>query len=101
MRHILVDHARGKQRRKREGEKVRLDEAVIAALEPPGTDLLALNEALERLEAADARKARVFELRFFIGLSDQEVAEMLGVSVMTINRDYRAAKAWVGAALTS
>ena len=100
MRHILVDHARGKHRQKRDGERVPLDDATVAALQPPGTNMLALDEALGGLEAVDARKAKVFELRFFVGLSDQEVAEMMGVTAMTINRDYRAAKAWVGSALT-
>jgi RNA polymerase sigma factor (TIGR02999 family) len=96
MRRILVDAARAKGYRKRDagGPKVSLDEAVDVA-EPPTQDVVALDDALNELEAVDARKCQVVELRFFGGLSVEETAEALHMSVGTIKRDWRLAKAWL------
>jgi RNA polymerase sigma factor (TIGR02999 family) len=96
MRRILVDHARSRQRDKRGGGRARvvLDEAV--ALSPQkDEDVLALDEALERLAAVDPRQAKVVELRFFGGLSVEEVAEALGVSKRTVEGDWTFARAWL------
>lgn len=96
MRRILVDHARSRQRDKRGGGRARvvLDEAV--ALSPQkDEDVLALDEALEKLAQLDARQARVVELRFFGGMSVEEVAEALGVSKRTVEGDWTFARAWL------
>src|SRR6185312_8184446 len=96
MRRILVDHARSRQREKRGGGRARviLDEAV--ALSPQkDEDVLALDEALERLAKLDPRQAKVVELRFFGGLNVEEVAEALGVSKRTVEGDWTFARAWL------
>ncbi len=96
MRRILVDHARSHQRDKRGGGRARvvLDEAV--ALSPQkDEDVLALDEALERLAAIDPRQAKIVELRFFGGLSVEEVSEALGVSKRTVEGDWAFARAWL------
>jgi RNA polymerase sigma-70 factor, ECF subfamily len=96
MRRILVDHARAKRAEKREGfrEAISLDDALVFS---PGrsADLVALDEALDRFAKLDARGSRVVELRFFGGLSEEETAQVLSVSVRTVKRDWRAAKAWL------
>jgi len=97
MRRILVDHARSRQRDKRGGGRARvvLDEAV--ALSPQkDEDVLALDEALEKLATLDPRQAKVVELRFFGGMSVEEVAEALGVSKRTVEGDWTFARAWLG-----
>ena len=96
MRRILVDFARSKgyQKRGGGGQKVSLDEALIVTREP-GQDLVALDDALDALAAFDARKAHVVEMRFFGGLSVEETAEALHVSVDTVMRDWKLAKAWL------
>jgi len=96
MRHILVDHARTRQRDKRGGggRRVELEEALVVSDER-GAELIALNDALEALTRVDPRKSLVVELRFFGGLSEGEVAEALGVSEVTVKRDWRAAKLWL------
>lgn len=100
MRRILIDHARGHLRQKRGGEqrKVALDEAVVCS-EQQSEELLAVDEALQRLAKLDARQARVVELRFFGGLSVEEAAEVLGISPKTVKRDWSVAKAWLYADL--
>jgi RNA polymerase sigma factor (TIGR02999 family) len=102
MRRILVDHARTHGRVKRGGAspQVTLDEAMIAA-ESRSIDLLALDEALERLSALDERQARVVELRFFGGMSVEETAEVLHISPATIKREWSMAKAWLHAQLNA
>ena len=96
MRRILVDHARAKQAQKRGGDEkqVSLDEAIVLQ---PGRhqQFLALDQALDRLAKIDARQSRIVELRYFGGLTEQEVAEVLGVSVRTVKRDWEAARAWL------
>ncbi len=96
IRRILVDHARGHQRQKRGGgrERVRLDEDV-AVLDERDIDLIALDEALEKLAHLRERQARIVELRFFGGLELKEVAEFLGVSPRTVTGDWQMARAWL------
>jgi RNA polymerase sigma-70 factor (ECF subfamily) len=96
MRRILVDFARskGSQKRGAGAHKVSLDEALIISTEP-GADLVALDDALDALAVFDARKAQVVEMRFFGGLSVEETAEALNVSVDTVMRDWKLAKAWL------
>lgn len=98
MRQILVDHARRKAAGKRGGdgnwERVTLDVA-LGELDRPDLDLLALEGCLEALEAKDARKARVVELRFFGGLPMPEIAALLGTSLRTVEQDWYLARAWL------
>jgi RNA polymerase sigma factor, TIGR02999 family len=96
MRRILVDFARSKGYQKRGGgaQKVSFDEALVVTTEP-GQDLVALDDALNALAAFDGRKAQVVEMRFFGGLSVEETAEALKVSVDTVMRDWKLAKAWL------
>lgn len=96
MRRILIDHARSHHYAKRGGGalKVSLDEAT-AVTEARAAELLAVDEALEKLTAMDARKGRIVELRFFGGLTEEETAEVIGVSLPTVQREWRAAKAWL------
>ena len=101
MRRILVDFARSRRYVKRGGEGIRV--TFEKALEAPGVaapDWTALDDALNALEALDARKSRVVELRFFGGLSVEETAEVLQVSPDTIHRDWRFAKTWLRRELT-
>jgi RNA polymerase sigma-70 factor (ECF subfamily) len=95
MRRILVDHARRRQAAKRAGgERVTLDDA-LAAVPDASVDLVALDEALSKLGALDARQARVVELRFFGGLDVEQTAEALGISVSTVKRDWTFARAFL------
>ena len=96
MRRILVDFARSRGSRKRGGgvSVVTLDDAAIVSDEK-GTDLVALDEALAALAELDARQSKVVELRFFGGLSNEEVAEVLKVSEGTVRRDWSLARAWL------
>lgn len=102
MRRILVEAARRRNAGKRGGDAshVALDEAFVPAADR-GADLLALDEALEHLASLAPRKARVVELRYFAGLSVKETAEVLGVSVETVMRDWRMAKLWLQRDLSS
>lgn len=101
MRRVLVDHARGKGRAKRGGGWQRVElEPVSGDDDTPGeVDLVALDAALEQLEAASPRQARVVELRFFAGLEMDAIAEVLKVSPATVARDWRFARAWMARAL--
>jgi RNA polymerase sigma factor (TIGR02999 family) len=101
MRHLLVDHARarGRVRRGADPQQVSLDEAAIVS-EQKGEELLALDEALTKLAEIDERKARIVELRYFGGLSSEETAEALGVSEITVKREWLKAKAWLYRELT-
>lgn len=96
MRRILVDSARSRRYAKRGGEarRISFDETMMFSRER-GADLIALDEALERLATIDARKGKVVELRFFGGLSVDETAEALGVSAVTVMREWSMAKAWL------
>jgi RNA polymerase sigma factor (TIGR02999 family) len=97
MRRVLVDHARARRARKRGGGEVHvtLGDAVNAAAAPDQVDVLALDEALARLADIDPRKARLVELRYFVGLSIPEAAEALGVSLATVGREWAVARMWL------
>jgi RNA polymerase sigma factor (TIGR02999 family) len=96
MRRILVDHARRHGAARRGGDRARVDlDAVDVVTRSSPTDLLALHEAMERLEAFDERKAKVAELKLFGGLENRETAEAMGISVATVERDWRMARAWL------
>jgi len=101
MRRIMVDHARQRQALKRGGGamKVTLDESAHAA-ESRAVELLALDEALEKLAAFDKRKAEVVEMRYFGGLTMEEIADVLKVHVNTVTREWSAARAWLFATLS-
>ena len=96
MRRILVDHARKRKYSKRGGDahRVSFDEVMVVSRER-GADLIALDDALSRLAAIDPQKSKVVELRFFGGLSVEEIAEALSVSPLTVKRDWSMAKAWL------
>ncbi len=96
MRRVLVDIARARDREKRGGGRIQvsLDESVVGADERRA-DLIALDDALTALSATDERASRVVEMRFFGGLENDEVAEALGLSVETVKRDWRWARAWL------
>jgi RNA polymerase sigma-70 factor, ECF subfamily len=96
MRQVLVDHARSRGYRKRGGGGLRvpLDHAPLITPEPE-LDVLAVDRALEAFAKVDPRKSQVVELRFFGGLSVEETAEVLGISVETVKRDWRVAKLWL------
>lgn len=100
MRRILVDAARAKGYQKRgAGQRVSFDEAAAVA-DTPSQDFVALDDALNALEAIDPRKCKVVEMRFFAGMSLEETAEALHLSVGTIKRDWRLAKAWLARELS-
>lgn len=101
MREIIVDQVRRRNAAKRGGDRRRADLADIdVAIEPPGTDVLALDEALRELEASDPRAAAVVNLRFFAGLTAQETAGALGVSLGTVEREWRFARSWLHRSLS-
>jgi RNA polymerase sigma-70 factor (ECF subfamily) len=94
MRHILVDAARARRRAKRDGLRISLSGAEPAGVDN-ATEILVLDDLLEKLAAFDPRKARVVEMRFFGGMEVEEVAEALGVSPNTVIRDWSIARAWL------
>jgi RNA polymerase sigma factor (TIGR02999 family) len=94
MRHIRIDQARRKKTLKRGGNVQRLELDDVAA-PTPDEELLALDEALTRLAALDARKAQLVELRFFAGLTNDQAAAVLGISPTTADRDWAFARAWL------
>ena len=102
MRNILVDHARARQANKRgqDWKIVGLDEAFVAS---PGraNEIIALDDALDRLAVLDSRQSRIVELRFFSGLNEEETGHVLGVSSRTVKRDWRLARAWLYRELSS
>ena len=102
MRRVLMDYARqrGASKRGSGARKVDLDADLMIA---PGAleDVIAIDEALERLQAIDPRQSRMIELRFFAGLSVEETAEVMGVSEITVKREWRSAKAWLHRELAS
>jgi RNA polymerase sigma-70 factor (ECF subfamily) len=101
MRRILVDFARSRQYSKRGGgaEHVAFDDAQLVVVEP-GRDLVALDDALTALAAIDERKSQVVEMRFFGGLTNEETADLLGVSAKTVMREWQSAKVWLLRELT-
>ncbi len=94
MRRLLVDHARANRRVKRQGVKISLDEAGEVSAKS-GLDLVALDHALTQFATFDPRKVEIIELHFFGGLNNEEVADALGISRTTVQRDLRLAKAWL------
>ena len=102
MRRILVDYAKQRQRLKRGGkaDNLPLDDALEVAVSDANFDLLALDQALDRLAQKEEHLARVVELRFFSGLDVPETAEVLGVSESTVKRDWAMARAWLYRELT-
>jgi RNA polymerase sigma factor (TIGR02999 family) len=103
MRRILIDHARARIAGKRGGEQERVSLTAVEGWNPvaQSEDVIALDQALAKLEKADARAARVVELRFFGGLQEEEIAEVLGVSIITVKRDWKVARAWLVGRLQS
>ncbi|MGH9961100.1 MAG: ECF-type sigma factor, partial [Pyrinomonadaceae bacterium] len=101
-RHILVDHARAKHREKRGGAAVQvpLEEATMMTIDEQDIDLIALDEALNRLAQIDEQQVRLVELRYFSGLSLEAAAEALKISRATAARDWNVAKAWLHRELT-
>lgn len=101
MRRVLVDHARTKHRQKRGGwdKAVELNQLQLASA-PIDVDMIALDEALDRLAQLDEQQVRVVELRYFAGLGIEETAELLKVSPASVKRDWAAAKAWLKHELT-
>lgn len=96
MRQILVDHARAHKAEKRGGAAQRFSIEDLQILpEQSAADLLELNEALQKLESIDERKCRVVDMRFFGGLKENEIAEVLGVNEKTVRRDWQFAKLWL------
>lgn len=102
VRDALVDRARrrGAQKRKAAGSATLLDEQITRGAEPPD-EVLALHEALNELARSDPRKARIVELRFFGGLTVEEVARVLEVSTATVKRDWMVARAWLHRAVST
>jgi RNA polymerase sigma factor (TIGR02999 family) len=96
MRRILLNYARDRQRDKRGGGAVQVSLSEVAVMtEKKSEELIALDDALKKLEVIDARKSQIVELRFFGGLSVDETAEFLKVSPPTVARDWKLAKAWL------
>jgi RNA polymerase sigma-70 factor (ECF subfamily) len=96
MRRVLVDMARARLRQKRGGDAVHVTfEEALSVSTAPSPELVALDDALEALTAVDERKGRVVEMRFFGGLSVDEIADALGVSPVTVMRDWAMARAWL------
>jgi RNA polymerase sigma-70 factor, ECF subfamily len=96
MRHILVDYARAKQSKKRGGiqHQITLDENA-AVFNDRSDDIVALNDALEKLDKLDARKVKVVEMKFFGGLTMDEIGEVLNISPETVKRDWRFSRTWL------
>lgn len=95
MRQVLIHHARAKQAEKRGGDRQQVTLVSSAAVERPRLDLLELEDALTRLSALDERMGQVVELRFFGGLTAEEVAVVLGISRKTVQEDWKVAKVWL------
>jgi RNA polymerase sigma factor (TIGR02999 family) len=96
LRRILVDYARASRAQKRGGSRIRVSLTAAEGLALPiGQDILEIDEALRRLQALDPRAAAGVELRFFAGLKESEIAEALGISLVTLYRDWRVARAWL------
>ena len=101
MRRVLIDQARKRKSLKRgQGVRVTLQTGMDVARER-GPDILALDEALQRLAGLDARKSRVIELKFFGGMTSEEISQVLGISVATVGRELRLGQAWLRREMTS
>jgi len=103
MRWILVDHARRRRSEKRGGDQPTIclnDDLDVEQAAAPIIDIIALDEAMNRLEGLEPRQSRVVELRYFAGLTIEETAELLGVSLSSVKDDWRVAKVWLYRDLT-
>jgi len=100
MRRVLIDHARAAKAQKRPGGHLQVELHETVKVTERSIDVLALNEALDRLALLDARQAQVVEMRFFAGLSFEEIATILGVSLRTAKRDWTISRAWLHAELS-
>jgi len=102
MRLLLVDYGRQRRAEKRGGERIRVELSGLESLSNSRLEeMIAVDEALARLEAWDPRQSQIVELRFFGGLTEEEIAELLGVSARTVKRDWTVAKAWLYGELTA
>jgi RNA polymerase sigma factor (TIGR02999 family) len=102
MRDILVEHARGKARSRRGGDRRRVElEDIAAESGPPPEDVLAVNEALSELEKEDPLKAQIVNLRYFAGMTADEAARVLGMSESTLHRESRVINAWLKSRLAA
>jgi RNA polymerase sigma factor (TIGR02999 family) len=96
MRRVLVDAARRRNSEKRGGERIQVSLAEdVRSVEPDGVDVVAIDEALQRLAALNQRQCQIVELRYFGGLTEDEIAETLNVSTRTVRRDWNVARAWL------
>lgn len=97
MKRILIDHAKARHREKRGGaaENLPLDEARFVISSEKSVDLIALDEALTRLASFDPRQANIVDLKYFAGLSIEDIAETLNISPATVKREWNSAKAWL------
>jgi RNA polymerase sigma factor (TIGR02999 family) len=97
MRRILVNYANARHRKKRGGstEDLQLDDSIMIAAENADVDLLALNEALDKLSKMDSQQAEIVELRYFGGLTIEETAEVMGIAPATIKRDWKLTRTWL------
>ena len=100
MRRVLVDHARSRSRAKRGGRAQMVSLAEQAIISKEVADVIALDEALKNLAEMDPRKSQIVEMKFFGGLTTEEVAEVLKVTSRTVEREWRKAKAWLNLALS-
>ena len=100
MRRILVDHAKGRKAEKRGGEWEQLSLADVGEATDQTIDVIALDDALTKLGELSPRQAQVVQLRFFGGLTEQEVADLLGVTYKTVRRDWSAARVWLHAEMS-
>jgi RNA polymerase sigma-70 factor (ECF subfamily) len=101
MRRILVDHARRTHAAKRDGgEEITLDDS-FSDPQTPTLDILRVNDALDALSAIDPRQARIVEMRFFVGLTIDETAELMGISAATVSREWTLARAWLHSDLSN
>ncbi len=95
MRRILVDHARRRRKLKRGGDQMRVSLAEAEAVETQSADIVALDDALTSLSEFDERKSKIVELKFFGGLSEEAIAEVLKISLRTVQREWNLARAWL------
>jgi RNA polymerase sigma-70 factor, ECF subfamily len=101
MRRILVDHARKNLAGKRKGERIDIDHADPIVAPPRPEQVIALEEAISELAKNDPRKAEIVVLKHFVGLTDQETSQVLGISTATVNREWKSAKLWLLRTLTT
>ena len=102
MRLILVDHARQKRAKKRQGERIRVELTdILTVSEDKLDEVLAIDAALDRLHGWDPRQCKIVEMRFFAGLTEEEIAEILGIAPRTVKRDWKVAKAWLHGELSA